>query len=134
MSNIDTDGLVEAYINIRNTREQILREYEAKDKALKEDMAQIEAALLDLCNTINVDTLKTKHGLAMRGLKERFTCNDWGNFYKFILDHGAVEVLERRIHQGNFKEFMKNREEDGLPPGVDVMREYAITVRKPSNK
>ena len=45
----------------------------------------------------------------------------------------AVELFESRIHQGNFKEFIAERKDDGLPPGVNVMREFGIVVRKPSN-
>jgi len=41
--------------------------------------------------------------------------------------------LDRRIHQGNFKEFIAERQEDGLPPGVNVMREFGIVVRKPAS-
>ena len=37
------------------------------------------------------------------------------------------------IHQGNFKEFMSEREGDGLPPGVNALREFAIVVRKASS-
>jgi hypothetical protein len=40
--------------------------------------------------------------------------------------------LERRIHQGNFKEFMSEHANEGLPPGVNVMKELGITVRKPT--
>jgi len=43
-----------------------------------------------------------------------------------------VELLERRIHQGNFREHMSDIEGEGLPPGVNVMREFGITVRKAS--
>jgi hypothetical protein len=50
-----------------------------------------------------------------------------------VFDNEALELLEKRIHQGNFKQFMADNESDGLPPGVSVMREYGITVRKASN-
>jgi hypothetical protein len=49
------------------------------------------------------------------------------------MENDAVDLLERRIHQGNFKQFMAEHERDGLPPGVNVMREFGIVVRKPSN-
>ena len=68
-----------------------------------------------------------------RKLNERFYCNDWDNFRNFVLDNEAVELLERRIHQGNFKEFMSEHQQDGLPPGVNVMREFGIVVRKPAS-
>jgi hypothetical protein len=47
--------------------------------------------------------------------------------------HEAPELFEGRIHQGNFKEFIADRKDEGLPPGVNVMREFTIVVRKPSN-
>lgn len=133
MSNVgNTDELVEAYLLIRSQRERLAREYEAEDNALKEDMAKLEAVMLEMCNAVNADSIKTKHGTVMRKLNERFFCQDWDNFYKFVLDNEAVQLLERRIHQGNFREFLKDHENDGLPPGVNVMREFGVSVRKAS--
>ena len=43
MTNVNTEEVVMAYLNIRSEREKILREYEAKDAKLKEDMSKIEA-------------------------------------------------------------------------------------------
>lgn len=131
MSNVgDTDQLVEAYLGIRTEREKLLREYEAADAKLKDDLLKLEAVMLEMCNAVNADSIKTRHGTVMRKLNERFFCQDWDNFYKFVLDNEAVQLLERRIHQSNFKEFMRDHENDGLPPGVNVMREFGITVRK----
>lgn len=129
---MDTEKVVEAYLAVRNERERILREYEAQDAKLKDDLKKIEAVLLDVCNTINADSIKTSLGTVMRKLNERYFCSDWDNFRKFVLENEAVELFEKRIHQGNFKQFMETHEGDGLPPGVNVMREYGITVRKAS--
>ena len=129
---MDTEKVVEAYLAVRNERERLLREYEAQDAKLKEDLKKIEAVLLDVCNTINADSIKTSLGTVMRNLNERYFCSDWDNFRKFVLENEAVELFEKRIHQGNFKQFMESHEGDGLPPGVSVMREFGITVRKAS--
>ena len=134
MSNINVEELVDVYLKIRNERDRILREYEAKDSELKADMAEIESLMLAVCNEVNADSIKTQHGTVMRKLNERFFCNDWDGFRKFVLDNGAVELLEKRIHQGNFKQFLSEHEGDGLPPGVNIMREYGISVRKSSNQ
>jgi hypothetical protein len=133
MSNVNTEEVVQAYLNIRSERDKILREYEAKDAKLKEDLAKIEALLLDVCNSINADSIRTTHGTIMRKMNERFFCQDWDNFRKFVIENASLELLEKRIHQGNFKQYMAENEADGLPPGVSVMREYGITVRKASN-
>lgn len=129
---MDTEEVVKAYLAVRNERERILREYEAQDAKLKDDLKKIEAVLLDVCNTINADSIKTSLGTVMRKLNERYFCSDWDNFRKFVLENEAVELFEKRIHQGNFKQFMETHEGDGLPPGVNVMREYGIVVRKAS--
>lgn len=129
----DLDQLVHAYISIRNERDRLKEQYEAEDSKLKKDLSVLETAMLEVCNTTKADSIKTQNGTVIRKLTERFYCNDWDNFKNFVLEHGAVELLERRIHQGNFKEFMAENEADGLPPGVNVMREYGIVVRKPTS-
>lgn len=129
----NVEELVEAYLSIRNERDRILKDYEAADAELKADMTKIEAFMLEVCNEINVDSLKTSHGTVMRKINERFYCTDWDNFRQFEVEHADYDLRERRIHQGNFKQFLSEHEGDGLPPGVSVMREYGISVRKSSS-
>jgi hypothetical protein len=127
---MNTEELVEAYLNLRTQRERLQQKYEAEDALLKEDMMKLEIAMLEVCNSINADSIKTSHGTVMRKINERFFCQDWDGFYKYVLDNEAVQLLERRIHQGNFKQHLKDTEGDGLPPGVNVMREFGVTVRR----
>lgn len=128
------EELVVDYMEIRNQRDDLLAKFEEKDNELKEALKNIEAEMLVVCNSEGADSIKTQHGTVIRKLNERFYCNDWDNFRKFVLENQAVELLERRIHQGNFKEFMTERQGDGLPPGVNVMREFGIVVRKPTSR
>lgn len=133
MSDINLEELVSAYISLRNERASLKDEYEQKDNALKTDMEKLEVAMLGVCNTVNADSIKTTHGTVIRKLNERFYCQDWDNFYKFVLENEAPQLLERRIAQGNFKQYLSDNEADGLPPGVSVMREYGVVVRKSSS-
>jgi hypothetical protein len=126
----DAEMLVETYLTLRRERERIKNDYESRDNALKADMEKIEAALLEICNATNVNGLRTAHGTVTRQVKDRFFCTDWDNFKKFVETEGSIDLLERRIHQRNFKEFMAERKGDGLPPGVNALREYDIVVRK----
>ncbi len=132
------EELVKTYLTIRNERDRIEAEYKDRDQALKSEMAVLEQAMLSGCNEMKVESLRTNSGTIIKSLKERYTCSDRDNFNKFVLEHGAVELFESRLHQGNFKEFMSERNNAlhvaGLPPGVNVMREFAITVRKPTVK
>ena len=130
---MNTDQLVEAFITLRNERDRMRNEWEVEDAKIKEEMTTLEQALLSICNEANATSIKTDKGTVIRKLNERFFCSDWDNFRDYVLEHQALELLERRIHQGNFKEFIAEREAEGLPPGVNVMREYGVTVRKPTS-
>lgn len=127
----DVETLVKAYLTIRTERDKLSREYEAKDRELQSDMEQIQAVLLDKCNEIGADSIRTESGTIVKTMRENFVCGDWDNFRKFVLENNAIELLQQRIHQSNFKEFMGNHEDDGMPPGISTMREFAISVRKP---
>ena len=130
----DMNELVKAYLTIRNEREKIEADYKERDMQLKADMAVLEQEMLSGCNDMKVESLRTDSGTVIKSLKERYTCADRDNFNKFVFETGAVELFEARLHQGNFKEFMSERHHEGLPPGVNVMREFTITVRKPTSR
>jgi hypothetical protein len=130
---MNTDQLVETFITLRNERDRMRNEWEARDSAIKDEMTTLEQALLAICNETNATSIKTDKGTVIRKLNERFFCSDWDNFRDYVLEHQALELLERRIHQGNFKEFIAERQDEGLPPGVNVMREFGVTVRKPTS-
>jgi len=132
MSKYNTEELVSAYIGLRNERSALKDSYEEADNKLKADMEKLEQTMLEICNDIGADSVKTAYGTMMRRVNERFYCTDWDNFKNYVLENEAVDLLERRIHQGNFKEHMTQINGQGLPPGVNVMREYGITVRKAS--
>jgi|TARA_R110002153_G_scaffold42579_1_gene120830 hypothetical protein len=134
MSEIKLDSLVETYLAIRNERDKLSREHDAKDKELSNDLAQIEQVLLNSCNEVGADSIRTGAGTVIKSTKENFVCGDWDNFKQYVMDNDAIELLQQRIHQTNFKEFLSGREDEGLPPGISSMREFRVTVRKPTSK
>lgn len=128
------EDLTNAYMNIRGEREKLSADFKAKDVALKEELEVVERELLKICAEQNVDLMRTKFGTVSRNIKTRVHVIDWDSFYDYIIEHKAPQLLTKRIHEGNFEEFTSERKHEGLPPGVNVAREYTITVRKPSRK
>lgn len=129
----DLQVMVDAYLTIRDERDGLKRRYEESDELLKKDMAEIEHAFLAKCNELGgVNSINTPSGTIIRKLNERYICGDWDGFRQFVLENQVVELLEKRIHQGNFKQFMEAHETEGLPPGVNVLREFGISVRRAS--
>ena len=128
------DDLVTTYLTIRTERNTLKNQWEIRDSELKADLEELERAMLIACNAINADSIRTGSGTIIKSLKETYTCGDWDNFKQFVVDNNALDLLQQRISQTNFKEFMSTRQEDGLPPGISTLREFAITVRKPTSK
>ena len=128
------DDLVTTYLTIRTERNTLKNQWEIRDAELKADLEQLEQAMLVACNAINADSIRTGSGTIIKSLKETYTCGDWDNFKQFVVDNNALDLLQQRISQTNFKEFMSTRQDEGLPPGISTLREVAITVRKPTSK
>ena len=125
----DVDKLVKIYIKIRDARDQLRRELEEKEADLNEQLSLIEQEILEVCKKTGADSIKTKHGTAMRNVKSRFWTNDWERFYDFMFEYNAPELLEKRIHQSNMKQFLEENP-DLHPAGLNVDRTYAITIRR----
>lgn len=123
------DKIVAVYIKIRNTKEDLTREYDAKIADLDEQMVTLKHKLLEISKESGVTSFKTEHGTAYRTIKNRYWTNDWESFYTFMREHGAMELLEKRIHQTNMREFLEDHPE-AHPPGLNVDQEYEITIRR----
>jgi hypothetical protein len=133
MSDIKLEELVKTYLTIRNERDTLTRQHEAKDAELNAEMQQLEQVMMSACNEIQAESIKTGSGTIIKSLSEKYVCNDWNNLKEFIIENNAVDLLQQRLHQANFKEFIVSRKEEGLPPGISTLREFTITVKKPTN-
>jgi len=128
-----TEEVVQAYLAIRSARESLKAKYEEEDGALKDEQDQLGAILLDICNKNDASSIRTDFGTIVRRQKDIYSCADWANFKQFIVQNNLLDVLQQRIHQSNFKTYLEQNPNDGMPPGVNVLRELEVVVRKPTN-
>ena len=125
----DADQLVRVYIKMRDAKTAMVAEHDTQLAALEQQMASIEAELLNICKTTGQDGGKTSHGSFTRSVKTRYWTSDWSAMHSFIREHDAVELLERRVAQINMKQFLQDN--PGLmPEGLNVDSKYSITVRR----
>ena len=130
---ITVDRLVAVFIKIRDKRSTLKKEYEAVDNELKEKLEIINAELMKHCEENNTNSVNTDNGTFYRKVRENYWSSDWASFHKFILEHGVPELLSNRIHQTNLKTFLEENP-DVHPQGLNVNREYVVTVNKPRKK
>lgn len=125
---MDVSKLVKAYVKIRDKRAEIKHAYEEEDAELQKKLDTIESALLEVCKDTDVESLRTTYGTATRTVRERVWAADWEAFKDFVREYDAIDLLERRVHQGNFKEWAEAHPNVVAPVNID--RRYAITVRR----
>ena len=128
---MDASQLVNVYIKIRDAKETRKKQMDAEIADLDAQLAAVEQELLEICKTTGQDGGKTQHGSFTRAVKTRYWTSDWDSMYKFIREHDAPDLLERRIAQGNFAQFIQENP-DKMPAGVNIESKYSITVRRSS--
>jgi hypothetical protein len=128
-TDVSVEKLVKVYIKMRDKHTEMLREYQEQEKQLKDKMAKIKEALLDHCKEHNVDSVRTGEGLFFRTVRQNYWTSDWESMGKFVVEHNAPELLEKRLHQGNIKQFLEENP-TLLPPGINVDSEYSVTIRR----
>jgi hypothetical protein len=126
---IPVEKLVKIYLKMRGKHDELLQQFKQQEEALKDQMTKIKGALLDHCKEHNVESVRTTEGLFFRTTKQSYWTNDWESMGKFVIEHNAPELFEKRLHQGNVKQFLEEHPEL-LPPGLNVESQYSVTVRR----
>ena len=95
------------------------------------DRETVRETIASMMKEQGVESVRTKHGTVSRTLKERYWATDWTVLYQYILEHGAIELLEKRVSQTNMREWIETHRDD-FPPALNIDRSYTISVRKPT--
>ena len=128
---IPMDKLAKIYQKIRAKIQQLTTDYETEVETLKAQQQEIANELKDRMQALGMASVRTTEGTIILGQKTRYFTSDWDSFKRFVLDHEAVDLFEKRIAQSNMKQFLE--ENPGVvPPGLNSDSEVTITVRKPS--
>jgi len=126
---VELEKLTKVYLKIKDRRNEISKQFKDEDGDLKEQQEIIKRALLDHCKEYNVESVRTSEGLFYRSVRTRYWTSDWESMYRFVHENGVPEFLEKRLNQGNVKQFLEENPEC-VPQGLNVDSEYVISIRK----
>jgi hypothetical protein len=132
-TNKSVEEMVSAYRKIREAISEREEAHKAEIAGLREQLDVVNNALLGICSSLQVDSLRTAAGTVSRRVDTRYWTTDWEEMYKFIRENDAPFLLEQRIHKGNMKQFLADNPEL-LPVGLQADSKFVITVRKPTEK
>jgi len=126
---MDISRYVKAYLNLRKAREELSKEFDIKDKGLKDKQELIENHLLNFLNETGQESSRTEFGTVYRQEDLIPSAADWSVIYEWIKENDAWDMLERRLKKTFIKTFSETNKGE-LPPGVNVFRKYLVRVRK----
>jgi hypothetical protein len=121
--------LTKVYIKMRDAKERIQTECDKQVADIVQQMAMVEEQMLETCKQFNADSIRTPYGTIVRSVKSRYWTNDWDSMHRFIAEHHAFGLLEKRLHQTHMKEFLSENP-DLLPVGLNVESAYTVVVRR----
>ena len=130
---LNLEETVKVYLKIRDAIEALKERQKEELTALEAQYDLVSASLLDFCNTQNLDSVKTKVGTISRRVSSRYWTSDWDSLHRVIAEHNAFDLLEKRIHNSNMKQFIEENPE-AFPPGLQSDSKYTVQVRKPNSK
>lgn len=126
---VDLDKITRAYVRLRDARSDTKKAWEAEDAKFEAKMSRLEAEMLRFLNDSKTDSFKTPNGTVYKQMDVIPTGSDWNAFYHWVARNDAFDALERRIKKTFVKEYMDTHE-GTPPPGVSVLREYKVRVRR----
>lgn len=131
MSEVEEDVTVDRLVRMYMKMRAAIQGLDAQIEAIKEQQQAVKNAIKDQMRSTGAKSMKTDHGTVSLVEKTRFYTNDWESFKKFVIEHDAVDLLEKRIAQTNIKVFLEENP-TLVPPGLNSESEFDISVRKPS--
>tara|TARA_R100001443_G_scaffold24510_2_gene36920 strand:- start:4108 stop:4515 length:408 start_codon:yes stop_codon:yes gene_type:complete len=122
------EQIAAAIVAIRGEITKINKEADKKINALKEEKGKLEDYAEKVMEQLGSSSVKTKSGTLISQEKRRYSTTDWDNFYRVVADNDRFDLLEKRISQKNFDNFLEENP-DKKPKGINVFVETQITVR-----
>jgi hypothetical protein len=126
---VKLDKVAKTYVKIRDKRSALKKAYEAEDLKLTDQLETLDSFLLETLQSLGAESVRTKHGTVVKTLAVKPSCGDWGAFGEWIIENNALEALERRVKKSFIVDYM-NDNKDELPPGISVLKEYTVTIRR----
>lgn len=128
---VSMDKLVRIYRKMRDKLQELDREYTTKMEEIKVQQDEVKNAIKEQMQALGSKSVSTPSGTAILSKKVRYSTQDWDSFKQFMVDHNALDLLEKRIAQTNMAQFLEENPKL-VPPGLNSDAFYDVSVRKPT--
>ena len=126
---LSMDLLCKSYIKVRDAKRALTKEYDDKCADLDKHLALLAGAMKDRLIEQGGTSLKTEFGTVYLKTNARYYCTDWESFKNWAIENKALDLLEKRIAQGNMGQWLQENATNP-PIGVHADSEVTAVVRK----
>lgn len=120
--------LVDKYIELRDRKAGVKKEYDDKVAKIEQVMEKMEAVILKHLNETGAESFRTASGTAYKSNRTSATVADWDAFLAHVQRNEAWELLEHRAAKKAVEEFKAAN--DDLPPGINWRSEVVVNIRR----
>lgn len=126
---INVAGLIDTYIELRDTVAMMEAESKAAQKPLKDAMADIEVKMKAYLNETGQTSATVKGtGTAYKTTRTSAKVEDWPTAFDFIKEKDLWFMLEHRVSKTAVQQYMEEHGEP--PPGVSVTSSVEVNFQR----
>jgi hypothetical protein len=122
--------LVQRYIELRDKKSEIKKEYEARVAKLDVVLEKIEASLLQTFDSAGMDSIKTEFGTAYTSTRSTASVADKDAFFQHVKANENWHLMEVRCSKTGVEQY--KAEHDEVPPGISWRAERVVNIRRSS--
>jgi hypothetical protein len=122
---------IDKLVAIHRKMDNALSELQGQMDEIDVQRSAVRAEILEMMKEQKLESVRTDEGTVTKSVKERYWTGDWSALHAYIIESGAVDLLEKRIQQTNMREWIAAHPND-YPPSLNIDREFAISIRKPT--
>jgi hypothetical protein len=123
------ESLVKQYIELRERKSRLTKQYEEKKARIDTEMDEISQTLMAQLNETGATSIKTPAGMFIKQKKTRYWAADWPAMHDFIRDNGLSEFYEKRLNQREVRTFVEENPDTPVP-GLNADASFTLTVRR----
>ena len=121
---------IEQLVKIDKKMEAKIDELETEVKDIKEQREKVRETILEMMKEQGLESTRTASGTVTRVTTDRYWSSDWAAMHEYIMEHGAIYLLEKRVAQKAMDEWLATHPDDH-PPGLNISSKHTVKITKP---
>lgn len=125
---VSTEEVIAKYVSLRDKKAEFKKEYDEKVAKIDAAQATLEVYLMQLLDSLKVESLRTEAGTAYKSTTVRAKILDREVARAFVLKTKNLDLLELRASSAGVKQYLQ--EKGKLPDGFEALTEQTVNIRR----